>query len=173
MIGLAGGLNRYAYVGANPMNWIDPTGEFSTPWDLSNGAGRGFYLFHIMRNTKNIGLPCTPEDARLLGWKDMPFSKNIFHIFPTNTLWNDLGNKKWVSDDGRREVIFDRFGKRVSNPINAGSYNYRSPDDFWGHTLLDVIPWMIYGNGPSLVEDDCNCLKASSAFSLGLRGPIL
>ena len=40
-IGLDGGLNLYAYVGSNPVNWVDPEGLAGNLTIHSSGTGRG------------------------------------------------------------------------------------------------------------------------------------
>ncbi len=40
-IGLAGGLNRYAYVGGNPVGYVDPRGESGTLTIYATGGNTG------------------------------------------------------------------------------------------------------------------------------------
>lgn len=58
-------------------------------------------------------------------------------------------NVKFVSTDGRREVIFDKDGNIVTDPRDIGTYNVcpaDTPLGMAGHAIVDVAPWLIFGN---------------------------
>lgn len=87
-------------------------------------------------------LPCDPDEAREMGWNNGVAAS--CHQFTSKT----RSNQKWVSPDGRYEVIFDPEGTKVIDADeDRGTYNFGDPSkDRMGHFVLDVIPWLIYGN---------------------------
>ena len=87
-------------------------------------------------------LPCDPDEAREMGWDNGVAAS--CHQFTSKT----RSNQKWVSPDGRYEVIFDPEGAKVIDADeDRGTYNFGDPSkDRMGHFVLDVIPWLIYGN---------------------------
>ena len=61
--------------------------------------------------------------------------------------------------------MFNSYGRRVGHRTNAGTYNNESPiHNLTGHVVDDVISYILFGNGPSMIDDNCGCL------SMSLRG---
>jgi hypothetical protein len=54
-------------------------------------------------------------------------------------------NQVYVSKDGR-EAVYDKDGKLVTNSYNQGSYNYGSYDEPIKKFILDIAPWLLWGN---------------------------
>ena len=98
---------------------------------------------HYERNRfmPDDNLPGTPEEAAALGW-DGTVSAEC-HQFTSA----DRSNVKYVSPDGRSEVIFDHDGNPVTAPEDYGTYNFSDPrSDPLGHFARDVLPWILWGN---------------------------
>jgi hypothetical protein len=56
-------------------------------------------------------------------------------------------NRVYTNKDGR-EVVYDKNGNLVTNSYNQGSYNYGSYEKPVKKFLLDIAPWLIWGNTP-------------------------
>jgi hypothetical protein len=54
-------------------------------------------------------------------------------------------NRVYVNEDGR-EAVYDKNGNLVTNSYNQGSYNYGSYDEPIHKFLVDIAPWLQWGN---------------------------
>ena len=81
------------------------------------------------------------------GFKKLPPEKSVFHRIGKG----NENNEKWVNDKGE-EYVFNpstyppRF---VTDAVNMGTYNYLPASDLTGHYLLDVLPYILWGNSES------------------------
>ena len=68
----------------------------------------------------------------------------------------DKSNIKYVSPDGRSEVIYDKNGKVVTDSRDKGTYNF-APSNYQGniiqvgiamymHLKFDILPYIVWGN---------------------------
>lgn len=133
--------------------------------DLSNGfkaaefniLGYVDVLFlHLSRNLLNdteIEYYDIINNSRDYTW--IPQKGNIFH-----TIGDGFQNTfKVVSNDGHQEYIFRHFNGQfelVTDPINAGSYNFQlNPNEGLigniAHNTFDIVPWTTFGNQ---IDDD-------------------
>ncbi len=111
--------------------------------------------FHRNQYMPLSELPMTPEEAEKLGWDDGVAAD--CHQFTSP----EKENKKFVSPDGKSEVIFNSEGDVVTAPEDEGTYNFADPNtDPIGHFNKDVLPWIIWGNEETDSTDMSARLKA-------------
>lgn len=97
--------------------------------------------FNRNQNMPPALMPVTPGEARLWGWDDGVAADCHQFTSPDKT------NVKFVSPDGKLEVIFDKNGKVVTASEDYGTYNFANPkEDPIGHFYMDVLPWLVWGN---------------------------
>ena len=104
---------------------------------------------HYNRNLLNIDLPLTSKDAEEAGWHKLSDKMSSLH---QHSITDGVKNSKWVSPDGKREVVFTggTLNERITdNLLDLGTYNFRNPEKQpLGHALVDVIPYYLWGNDP-------------------------
>lgn len=119
---------------------------FAIPVIIAVGAFTlAFQMWHFdQRQSLNTNLPNSKNEADDMGW-DSSVAAN-FHQY---TALDEGNNIKYVSPDGKREVIYNYYGDIVSDSRDVGTYNF-SPSGTTGgtvgHIIIDVLPWVLFGN---------------------------
>jgi len=115
-IGLAGGLNRYAYVGGNPVSLIDSTGE--CPWCIAMAVG-GIssalldITFQLIESGGQIG--CI-NSSRVL--KSAIFGAGLSGLGPTGFLIGRGGKKAAEHEFNRSRSLLNRGNNRFGWSFN-------------------------------------------------------
>ncbi len=84
---------------------------------------------------------------------DMVANRNVWTLLPPEeSAFHSIGYdpstiRKYVSTDGKEYVfhLSDGAWVFISDGVNTGTYNYGSGN--YAHTILDIIPWVIWGIG--------------------------
>ena len=133
-----GGFNRYSYGNNNPYRYVDPDGRQSSAQIVDA------FMRHYYRNANNKP-PANLQTARGTdGWRQLSDKESVFHQQGED----GAQNTKWVDETGHHEAVYDGQGNLVTDRLNGGTYNYTPPDQRIGHTMTDVLPYLIWGNGP-------------------------
>ena len=143
-IGLNGGTNLYGYV-TNPTRMVDPLGLLACGGLCIAGVVVGGTA--VVNWTRNYWNEPVSDITDVQDWTELTPEESIYHRMGEG---ND-GNRKFVSPNGRSEAVFDCNDDLVTDPANAGTYNFFGPRFMGGvpHGVTDVLPYYIFGTSPS------------------------
>ena len=166
--------NMFAYCGNNPVNRVDPTGQFwseikdffSDSWNKAKGLFNGvskvaYYLIHPKELLKQVhysrnilnNVNITEDELKKSGNQALSSNEDKLH---QNNKKNGERNRKYVINEGwfSQEVVFYSDGTVNNTPEDMGTFNvYYGDNEFLNfvvHGLFDVLPYVLWGNS----EDD-------------------
>lgn len=130
-------INLYAYVGNNPVMYVDLIGteKVFVPTTAPE---------HYKRNLLNVDLPANHNDALKEGWTLLNESESVFHSFGAPK-WKY--NTKFISSDGHREAVYHyETWNLITDPRDMWTYNYYPPSDWINHFRYDIVPYYQFWN---------------------------
>jgi hypothetical protein len=129
---------------------------------LVGGFMKKIYLFIII--LMGFSFYCYSQENEGVNIRNLfPFNYNrlqnlnqeqlsIINYILKNTYENNIHrmrgeteNRVYTNEDGR-EAVFDKNGNLVTNSYNRGSYNYASYNRPIDKFILDIAPWLEWGN---------------------------
>jgi RHS repeat-associated protein len=158
-----GGLNFYVYVNNDPVNLVDASGRFPTPYQ-DHGWGPFFLIdwniapkSHYCRNIRQK-CPPTPPPCDSDDW--IRDDSGAHHAMTFRG--NSSGNRRY-------QCSYDVNGDLSNDGVRRGSYDYSAPKGFVGffsHLLFDVAPAFVFGTGYC---EELGDAYPTNAFSPTLR----
>jgi RHS repeat-associated protein len=151
-MGFVDGPNVYAFVGNNPVNFVDPYGLWKGFF-----PGQGPEWHHEGRQARNnvSTLPTTRPTNDLGSWASE--GEMATH--------GGLESFRGMGSNAGRQAVYDKAGNLVVTGEDAGSFDYYSPyftsipvldlNTAAKHFLIDVVPWILWGN--DRVEEKSTC----------------
>jgi RHS repeat-associated protein len=157
-----GDVDLYGYCLSDPVNLVDPIGlEFS---DILPGIATA-----VKGGINGVGGVARGISEQIDRGRENHYNRNEIYgnqnvsYQEAQRFWNDNvpasyhqlgigneGNQKFVSPNGNSEAIFSENGVPVTDPLNGPTYNIGDPTtNPFGHFVLDMIPYYIWGNSPN------------------------
>lgn len=156
-IGLEGGINLYAYVGGNPILYIDPTGEFGLGGAL---GGAAFSVIMQMSVCHALGGDFT-TCLKCINLVDVGISAAMGFAFPT-----------WLGNAGKDLLFFTRTKKILSDlggPALGGMAGYGLKNSIKGATESTIIGSSLKRLSPN-IQYDCDDKCAPYRLNKGTMG---
>ena len=141
-------IQRYIESDANIKNYNDMQKYMNGFLVLAGWTEIQFKAIHFTRNKyQNSDVNYDDISAPDSGFKKLPPEKSIFHQIGAG----NENNEKWTNDKGEEYVFNPSTNppKLVTNATNIGTYNFIPESDLAGHYLLDVLPYLLWGNSES------------------------
>ena len=162
-VGLGGGLNLYAYAGADPVNYMDPLGLFSLDDARKSLKDRNIepankgLLWDSYSDTQVFDEWLRLERGDTKWLEELPPCPGSLNICLSSDTWNKRtkANKyhkpgvyeirsKTTAGGHSNQCVYDRKGNLIASPPAAGSADYRAcpnPPFCIGHYDNDVKPY--------------------------------
>lgn len=125
--------------------YIDMNTQMDIFLTASGLTEKQYKEIHFARNNKQKpDVNYSDISASDSGFRKLSLEKSIFHQIGSG----NENNEKWTNAKGEEYVFNPSTNppKLVTNAANIGTYNYRPENDIFGHYLLDVLPYLLWGN---------------------------
>jgi RHS repeat-associated protein len=139
-----GGLNLYRYVGNDPLNLIDPLGQF---WFWGNWGGPGWVSGHVRSESDAIPIPGDPDYRAPIGKMDALFRRHDIDLHRAHNL-EKLPCESDEEFTKRQQALAEQADARLAFGLkNLPWYYHVGPLSIWSGLAEGLFSWGPHAHG--------------------------